>query len=55
MLNLAFTAVIVAPAGIPDTVTLAVEAGYEVGTGGMVGPSGIATFTVPELNTGAND
>ena len=31
------------------------EAGYVVGTGGMVGPSGITTFTVPELKVFVND
>jgi hypothetical protein len=28
---------------------LEVVAGYDVGTGGIVGPSGIGIFTVPEL------
>jgi hypothetical protein len=47
--NLALTPVIVAPAGIPETVISDMTAGYDVGTGGMVGPSGILIFTVPEL------
>jgi hypothetical protein len=50
MLNLALTPVIVAPAGIPDTVIFELVAGYDVGTGGIVGPSGITILTVPELN-----
>ena len=45
----------VAPAGIPETVTLETTAGYEVGTGGIVGPSGIIIFTFPELKEVVND
>jgi hypothetical protein len=55
MLNLARTPVMVAPAGIPATVMFETDAGYDTGTGGMVGPSGITTFTVPELNVFEND
>ena len=50
MLNLALTPVIVAPAGIPDTVIFELVAGYVVGTGGIVGPSGITKLIVPEVN-----
>ena len=55
MLNLALTPVIVAPAGIPETVMLEVVAGYDVGTGGIAGPSGIVIFTVPEVKVFEND
>ena len=54
-LNLALTPVIVAPAGIPATVILEVVAGYDVGTGGIAGPSGIVIFTGPEAKLFEND
>jgi hypothetical protein len=44
----------ITPAGIPDAVILDTTAGYEVGTGGIVGPSGMVIFTVPELNEAVN-
>ena len=52
--NLTLTLAIVAPTGIPEAVILETIAGYEVGTGGIVGPSGMVIFTVPEVNVEPN-
>ena len=54
ILNLTLTLAIVAPTGIPEAVILETIAGYEVGTGGIVGPSGMVIFTVPEVNVEPN-
>ena len=50
ILNLVRIPVMMAPAGIPEAVMLEDTAGYEVGTGGMFGPSGMFTLIAPEAN-----